>query len=54
MNDAIREACRVSEKPLQCSRWYFLQRHQYWSDVISIIPHEENNIDLQLELLADF
>jgi len=26
---------------------------QYWSDVISIIPHEENNIDLQLELLAD-
>ena len=26
---------------------------QYWSDVISIIPHEENNIALQLELLAD-
>ncbi|MCP4370069.1 MAG: hypothetical protein GY797_18425 [Deltaproteobacteria bacterium] len=26
---------------------------QYWSDVISIIPHEENSIDLQLELLAD-
>ena len=26
---------------------------QYWSDVIFIIPHEENNIDLQLELLAD-
>ena len=26
---------------------------QYWSNVLSIIPHEENNIDLQLELLAD-
>jgi len=26
---------------------------QYWSDVISIIPHEENSIDLQLDLLAD-
>jgi len=26
---------------------------QYWSEVIFIIPHEENNIDLQLELLAD-
>ncbi|MDY6827690.1 MAG: RHS repeat-associated core domain-containing protein, partial [Bacillota bacterium] len=26
---------------------------QYWSDVIPIIPHEENNVDLQLELLAD-
>jgi len=26
---------------------------QYWSDVISIIPNSENNIDLQLELLAD-
>jgi len=26
---------------------------QYWSDVISIIANEENNIDLQLELLAD-
>ena len=26
---------------------------QYWSDVITIIPHEENSIDLQLELLAD-
>ena len=25
---------------------------QYWSDVISIIPHEENSVDLQLELLA--
>ena len=25
---------------------------QYWSGVISLIPHEENNIDLQLELLA--
>jgi len=26
---------------------------QYWSDVITLISHEENNIDLQLELLAD-
>ncbi len=26
---------------------------QYWSDVISVLPHEENSIDLQLELLAD-
>ena len=26
---------------------------QYWSDVVSIIAHEENSIDLQLELLAD-
>jgi hypothetical protein len=26
---------------------------QYWSDVISILPHEVNTIDLQLELLAD-
>lgn len=26
---------------------------QYWSNVITLIPHGENNIDLQLELLAD-
>jgi len=25
---------------------------QYWSDVITIIPHEENNIELDLDLLA--
>jgi hypothetical protein len=25
---------------------------QYWSDVITIIPHEENNIELNLDLLA--
>ena len=25
---------------------------QYWSDVISVIPHEENNIELDLDLLA--
>jgi RHS repeat-associated protein len=25
---------------------------QYWSDVVTIIPHEENNIELNLDLLA--
>ena len=25
---------------------------QYWSDVITIIPHEENSIELDLDLLA--
>ncbi|MCK4815484.1 RHS domain-containing protein, partial [bacterium] len=25
---------------------------QYWSDVVTIIPHEENNVELNLDLLA--